>query len=292
MDRISSRQTCCIRSLFISDVHLGSPHAQTSHLLHFLRQYQPENLYLVGDFVDGWRLKKRWHWTESANLVLREIVQAAKRGINVRYAIGNHDDFLYDCPLIHGFQASLPFEVADEFVHYSANGKKYAIIHGDRFDNYHESAPVFSRISEATYDWLLRANHMWNRWSGAVDAGPNLSAGIKRQIRSLSRYIAEFEQSLADYARQVSADGVICGHTHVPKSEIINDVHYCNTGDWVENRTALIEHLDGRMELVRHNGEIPADMIPPPSIEYSRSADEPINRISSLASIASETVEV
>ena len=250
MDRIFPREPSRIRSLFISDVHLGSPHAQAALLLQFLHQYQPDNLYLVGDFVDGWRLKKRWHWSESANLILREIVLAVQQGMHVRYAIGNHDEFLRDCPLIDGFQSSLPFEISDEFVHHTADGRKYIVVHGDRFDDYHQSSPLFSHISEATYDLLLRANRIWNRWSGKNETRPTLSASVKRRISSLSNYIVQFEQSLSDYATASMTEGVICGHTHVPKSEIINGVHYCNTGDWVENKTAFIEHHDGQMELI------------------------------------------
>ena len=266
-----------VRTLFISDAHLGWRHAGSERLLSFLKTVRPDTLYIVGDLIDGWALKKRWHWPKSADDVLRTILSLAKSGTQVRYTVGNHDEFLREAFWQDEIRSRVPIEIADEFTHVAANGETYTVLHGDRFDNFHASAPLCSRLSSGSYELLLRINVWWNRCTGQEGAA-TLSKRVKSRIRSLSRYLHTFENLLSDYARSRGSAGVICGHTHAPRLGLVDGVRYCNTGDWVENATAIIEDSEGRLMLIQDDGSL-IDSFDPSAASAGRSQDERYRRI-------------
>lgn len=248
---IHGRNVRPVRSLFVSDVHLGCRHAQAEAFLDFISQYEPDYLYLVGDFIDGWKLRKRWRWEESYSQILHRLCELSRDGTIIRYAAGNHDDFL------RGFlQHFGVFELADEFVHVAADNRRFLVIHGDRFDAVESKAKWLSVCSSFLYDTLLSLNWAINRLRGKRSAPYAFCGQIKRQIKGLVKFFSNFEHSLAAAADEQHCHGVICGHIHAPKIKQIEQLAYCNTGDWVENCTALVEYDDGAIELVRFHGGV------------------------------------
>jgi UDP-2,3-diacylglucosamine pyrophosphatase LpxH len=246
---IHGRNVRSVRSLFVSDVHLGCRHAQAEAFLDFINRYEPDYLYLVGDFIDGWKLRKRWRWEESYSQILHRLCELSRGGTHIRYAAGNHDDFL------RGFLQHFGiFELADEFVHVAADNRRFLVIHGDRFDGVECKAKWLSVGSSFLYDTLLSLNWAINRLRGNRNAPYAFCGTIKRQIKGLVKFFSNFEQTLAAAADEHDCQGVICGHIHAPKIKQIDELAYCNTGDWVENCTALVEYDDGAMEIIRFHG--------------------------------------
>ncbi|NOG72731.1 UDP-2,3-diacylglucosamine diphosphatase [Roseicella sp. DB1501] len=237
------------RTIFLSDVHLGTRGCRADFLLDFLRRTECERLFLVGDIVDGWRLRKSWYWTEDFDEVLRQILRMARRGVEVTYIPGNHDEMFRDW-------LGLGFEVAGvrmlrEAVHEAADGRRYLIIHGDEFDGVIRYAKVLAHLGDWAYDWALTLNRLFNAarrrlgypyWS--------LSQWLKRQVKEAVKAIDRFELALANEAKRRGLDGVVCGHIHHAEMRRVQGVLYMNDGDWVESCTALVEHADGRFELV------------------------------------------
>jgi UDP-2,3-diacylglucosamine pyrophosphatase LpxH len=236
-----------VRSLFISDVHLGSRFAQADAFLAFLEAYQPEFLYIVGDFVDGWSLRRSWHWNRTYTEILHHLFDWASSGVTVRYTPGNHDEFLRE--FLKDF---LWVEIADEFIHESADQRRYLVIHGDQFDNVELRAAWLSKLGAVGYEFLLCADRWVNRVRRALGLQAwRLSAGVKARIKRVVSFLSGFEQRLADHARSNGCDGVVCGHIHTPALVQRDELTYCNTGDWVENCSALLEFDDGELRLVR-----------------------------------------
>jgi UDP-2,3-diacylglucosamine pyrophosphatase LpxH len=241
-----------VRSIFVSDIHLGCRWSQADQVLEFLEQHQPDFLYLVGDIVDGWRLSRVWHWRPVYNAILRRLIEMSGSGTRVCYAPGNHDafmrEFLHDFRLVH---------VADQFVHEGADGKRYLVLHGDQFDDFEARAPWLSWIGSLAYDGLMRVERVVNgvRATFGGERWP-ICAFAKRKVKGAVTFLSRFEARLADHARVRRCEGVICGHVHTPTDSLHADVRYLNTGDWVENRTALVEHFDGSMQIVSvdHDG--------------------------------------
>jgi UDP-2,3-diacylglucosamine pyrophosphatase LpxH len=242
------------RSVFISDFHLGTRGCRSAFLLDFLRRMECERLYLVGDIIDGWRLRKSWYWDAAHDDLIRLILRAARSGTEVTYLPGNHDEAL---------RAWLGHEVGgvrlrDEVVHVGPDGRRYLVIHGDQFDSVVRYAPFLAHLGDWAYDAALVANRWFNEarrrlgypyWS--------LSQWLKLQVKGAVKAIDRFETALAQEARRRGLDGVICGHIHHAEMRIVQGVVYMNDGDWVESCTALVEHADGRFELVdwaRENG--------------------------------------
>ena len=235
------------RTIFLSDIHLGTRGCRADFLLDFLRRTDCERLYLVGDVVDGWHLRKSWHWTEEFDDVLRHVLIMAKRGTEVVYIPGNHDEM---------FRAWLGLEVAGvklqrEAVHRTADGKRFLVIHGDEFDGVIRYAKFLALLGDWAYDWALTLNRWFNAarrrlgypyWS--------LSQWLKRQVKGAVKAIDRFETALATEAKRRGLDGVVCGHIHHAEMREVGGVLYVNDGDWVESCTALVEHADGRLELV------------------------------------------
>ena len=241
--------TTAYRSVFISDTHLGTRGCRADFLADFLKSVSCENLFLVGDIIDGWRLRRSWFWDQHHDEVLRLILRAARGGANVVYVPGNHDEMMRKyVPLgleICGVKLQM------EAQHVTADGKRLLITHGDAFDSVVRHARILALLGDWAYTLALGVNRYFNKirvrlgypyWS--------LSAWLKRQVKEAVKAIDRFETALADDAGRRGFDGVVCGHIHHAEMRMVNGVMYLNDGDWVESCTALVEHHDGRLELI------------------------------------------
>lgn len=235
------------RALFISDVHLGSRAAKADHLIDFLRCHDAETIYLVGDIVDGWRLRRNWHWPQSHNDVAQKLLRKARKGARIFYIAGNHDEFLRDFQGTH-FGG---IEVCDRAVHEAADGRRYLVMHGDQFDAVIRNARWLAFLGDVAYDVAIVVNRVVSRarrlfglpyWS--------FSAWAKIRVKKAVNFISQFENLLAEEAKREGAHGVVCGHIHHPAMSRIGEIEYINAGDWVEHCTAVGEHRDGRMEII------------------------------------------
>lgn len=236
------------RTVWISDTHLGTRGCKAEYLLDFLRHTDCETLYLVGDIVDGWRLKKSWYWTEKQNEVVREILKKTRNGCQVIYVPGNHDEVMRDYTNLF-FGGVL---VKEEVIHEAADGKRYLVIHGDKFDSVVKYAKWLAHLGDWAYTVLLSTNHYFNmvrRWCKLPYW--SLSAFLKQKVKNAVEFISKFEEAVAYEARQRGVDGVVCGHIHHAEMREIDGILYCNDGDWVESCTALVEAQDGALEIVR-----------------------------------------
>jgi len=237
------------RSIFISDTHLGTRGCRCDFLADFLRRGSAENLFLVGDIIDGWRLRKSWYWDENHDDVLRQILRHARSGTKVTYIPGNHDE-MFRSWLPAGVDIS-SIRLVKEAEHVTADGKRLLIVHGDEFDNVVRYARFLALLGDWAYTTALIANRWFNvarrhlglpYWS--------LSAWLKRQVKEAVKAVDRFESALAAEARRRGFDGVVCGHIHHAEMREVDGIMYMNDGDWVESCTALVEHHDGRMELI------------------------------------------
>ncbi len=241
-------QTYRYRTIWISDVHLGTKGCQAELLLDFLRHTESDTLYLVGDIVDGWRLKHSWYWPQAHNDVVQKLLRKARKHTKVIFVPGNHDEFAR--PFVnHQFGG---IEVHRDFVHETADGRRLLILHGDELDAVVQSAKWLAHIGDWAYRAAMVINVFFNLarkklgyryWS--------LSAYLKYKVKNAVAHIGKFEESVAEMARKRGADGVVCGHIHHPEVRDIGGILYANDGDWVESCTALVEHEDGRLELLR-----------------------------------------
>ena len=239
-----------VRSLFLSDLHLGFRHSRVQSLLEFLNRHEPENLYLVGDFIDGWCLQSRWHWQAECNLIVSRLMDLAKGGTRIRLAIGNHDNFLRGPMVLRFIEQCGMVEVAEEFCHRTADGRQFLILHGDQFDHYERASSITVGFLSLSYEGLLRANSIWSRLTSAALHGNSSFVGqLKRRLKSIGKHVGHFRNQIVRHARHRGVDGVICGHIHAPQHIEIDGVTYCNAGDWVENCTAVIEDRDGDLRL-------------------------------------------
>lgn len=237
-----------VRSLFVSDLHLGSRFAQAEAFLTFLEAYQPEYLYIVGDFLDGWSLQRSWRWRPVNTRILQHLMAWAWSGVTIRYAPGNHDGFLRD--FLKDF---IWFEIADEFLHESADGRRFVVVHGDQFDGVEAKASWLSKLGSWGYDLLLAVDRSLNYVRRRLGRKPwRLSAGVKARIKRIVAFLSGFEERLTEHAQRKRCQGIICGHIHTPVIAPRGEIVYCNTGDWVENCTALLEFDDGELRLVRY----------------------------------------
>ena len=237
------------RSIFISDLHLGTRGCRSDFLADFLHNNSCEHLYLVGDVIDGWRLRKSWYWDATHDEVLRLILGHARAGTEVTYIPGNHDEM---------FRAWLPLglEIAgvrlrQDATHVTADGRRLLVMHGDEFD----SVVRYARFLALLGDWAYTAALVANRWfnAGRRRLGYpywSLSAWLKRQVKEAVKAIDRFESAVAHEAERRGFDGVVCGHIHHAEMRKVGRVTYINDGDWVESCTALVEHHDGRLELI------------------------------------------
>ncbi|SSC66501.1 UDP-2,3-diacylglucosamine diphosphatase [Ciceribacter selenitireducens] len=235
------------RTLFISDVHLGSKAAKADFLLDFLRTHEAETIFLVGDIVDGWRLKRSWYWPQDCNDVVQKLLRKARKGTRIVYIPGNHDEFLRGFPGTH-FGG---IEVAERMIHETADGKKYLVLHGDEFDVVVRNARLVAYLGDWAYDMAININILLAAIRRRLGMPYwSFSAWAKLQVKQAVNFIGEFQKVVAEEARRNDVDGVICGHIHHAVMEDIDGIHYVNTGDWVESCTAIVEHHDGRFELI------------------------------------------
>ena len=249
MNAITGHAHATYRTIFLSDTHLGTRGCRSDFLADFLRRNSCERLFLVGDIIDGWRLRKSWYWDQHHDEVVRLVLRQARAGTEVTYIPGNHDEM---------FRAWLPLglEVAGiklrrEATHTTATGLRLLVIHGDEFD----SVVRYAKFLALLGDWAYTTALVLNRWFNLVRRRLgysywSLSAWLKRQVKEAVKAIDRFETALANEARRRGFDGVVCGHIHHAEMRTVNGVLYLNDGDWVESCTALVEHHDGRLELV------------------------------------------
>jgi UDP-2,3-diacylglucosamine pyrophosphatase LpxH len=238
------------RTLWISDVHLGTRDCKAAQLNHFLKQYQAEQVYLVGDIIDGWRMQSGIYWTRDFTRVLRRLLKLSKQGTPIYYITGNHDEFLRRFAN-HRFDN---IHVLNRAVHTTADGRRLLVIHGDQFDGVARIHHWLKWLGDKGYDLLMAMNRGFNALRERCGYGYwSLAGFLKQHIRHARRYIEEYEQGVAYACQKQGFDGVICGHIHHAASKRIGSVDYYNTGDWVESCTALAEDSEGRVHLLHFN---------------------------------------
>jgi UDP-2,3-diacylglucosamine pyrophosphatase LpxH len=240
-----------VRTLFISDVHLGAKHSQADKFLEMLYRYQPRQIYVVGDFIDGWKLKRRWRWRTTYDRIFERLLTLKRSGTQLYYTPGNHDGFMRAFLADYGVVI-----VQDRFVHEAADGRRYLVMHGDQFDRVEQQMQWLSVVGTYCYDILLSTNY-WLNWARGKRRNRYAFCGmIKRRIKGIVKHVSDYETQLIDAADEENCFGIICGHIHWPRIQRFGKLVYLNTGDWVENCTVLVEYDDGSLELVREDGRL------------------------------------
>jgi len=237
------------RSIFISDIHLGTKDSQASALLDFLRDHESDNLYLVGDIIDGWAIRRKFTWAQAHSDVIQKILRRARKGCNVYYVIGNHDEF------VRGFlplQLGNSVKVDNEFEYISVKQKRYLVTHGDFFDSITMTKKWLAIVGDRAYAFFLRTNRPINyiRKKMGYKRYWSLSRFLKHNVKKSVMFIDDYEQILSLHAKKNDYDGVICGHIHHPEMKDIDGIEYINTGDWVESNSAIVETLEGEFQLL------------------------------------------
>jgi UDP-2,3-diacylglucosamine pyrophosphatase LpxH len=241
-----------VRAVFLSDIHLGTRACQSGRLLEFLREYPAEHLYLLGDIIDFWSMSRGVHWSPNQNTILQKVLRRARHGEQVVFVPGNHDEALREYVGV----AFGDIVVAADFVHETADGRKLLLVHGDEFDQvtrYHRWVAV---LGDAAYNGLVRAN-VWLSWvrrSLGISGYWSLAGYAKRKVKKALQFIFDFEHAVMHHVRERGLDGVVCGHIHWAALKDIDGLTYANCGDWVDSCTAIVEHFDGRLELVDWDG--------------------------------------
>lgn len=235
------------RAVFISDVHLGTKDCQAKKLLKVLNEIECETIYLVGDILDIWSLRRKWYWPKTHNEIVRRLVKDCDNLPNVIFVPGNHDELFRD---YDGYEFG-KVTIKNEAIHETLEGRKILVVHGDEFDAVVTNAKLITKVGDWLYYVLLYVNRKFNRLR-RVFRMPywSLSAFVKKHVKSVISFVANFEKFLVKDARKRGVDGVICGHIHYPQIRNIEGVVYLNCGDWVENCTAIVETLEGKLELV------------------------------------------
>jgi UDP-2,3-diacylglucosamine pyrophosphatase LpxH len=243
------KNTLNVRTVILSDVHLGTPHAKADEVTHFLKHVRCERLLLNGDIIDGWRLRRDGRWTKAHTRFVRRILTLVqKKDTDVIYLRGNHDDFL---------SRLLPMQfdrlrLAEDHVLESVSGR-YLVLHGDVFDSVVKNMVFLAHLGDMGYALLLRVNRAYNAWRKLRGKEYfSLSAAIKARVKQAVSFVGKFEEQVAALARERGCTGVICGHIHTAADKRIGGIHYLNSGDWVESLTAIVEHHDGRFELINY----------------------------------------
>ena len=236
-----------VRTVWISDIHLGTPGCQAQALLDFLRDTHCETLYLVGDIIDGWQLRRNWYWPQEHNDVVQKILRKARKGTRVVFVPGNHDEFARKY-LQHNFGG---VDVVEDCVHTLADGRRLWVTHGDLFDGVIQCAKWLAYAGDMAYEFILKVNRRFNVLRAHLGLPYwSLSKYLKLKVKRAVSYVSDFETAVAHEARRRGLDGVVCGHIHHAEMREIEGVLYCNDGDWVESLTALVEHHDGRLEIL------------------------------------------
>lgn len=248
------------RTIWISDIHLGTSGCQADYLLDFLKHNEAKTFYLVGDIIDGWRLKKSWYWPQAHNDVVQKILRKVRKGAEVFFIPGNHDEVARQfVGMTFG-----DIQIRNEMIHITANGKRLWVTHGDLFDSVMQYAKWLAYLGDSAYTLILVVNRIFNNiriklgfqyWS--------LSQFLKHKVKNAVSFIADFEAIMAREARKRNCDGVVCGHIHKAEIRDIDGLLYCNDGDWVESLTALVETFDGELKII-HWPHILADDVETP----------------------------
>jgi UDP-2,3-diacylglucosamine pyrophosphatase LpxH len=248
MNKPNEFRALSFRTVWISDVHLGFRGCSADHLLDFLHSVHCEYLYLVGDIIDIWEMKKRMFWPQSHNNVVRTILGKAKHGTKVVYVPGNHDELLRD---YHDMTFG-NVHIVEEAIHTGADGRRLLVTHGDKFDSVVRSSRAIAMLGTRLYDWLLKANYLVHWMRRKLDLPHwSLAGFLKHKVKNAVQFISNFEKAVAYETARLGVEGVVCGHIHRPELTQLNGVIYCNCGDWVESCSALVEHHDGSLELLR-----------------------------------------
>ncbi|QZA82484.1 UDP-2,3-diacylglucosamine diphosphatase [Deefgea piscis] len=235
------------RSIWISDLHLGTAGCQADYLLDFLKHTESEQLYLVGDIIDGWAMQRSWYWQQSHNDVIQKILRKARKGTQVTYIPGNHDagarQFI---GLLFG-----DIRIENEVIHTMANGKRFLVIHGDQFDGVIQCARWLAMVGDHAYEITLKLNRWFNHLRARLGFSYwSLSQYLKHKVKKAVHFVDDFEHALANEAKKRGLDGVICGHIHHAEIRTIDGIEYCNDGDWVESLSALVEMPNGELKII------------------------------------------
>ena len=238
-----------VRTVIISDVHLGSTESKAAEVNHFLRHVRCEKLILNGDIIDGWQLQRGGSWAKSHTRFIRIVLKKLeKKDTQVVYLRGNHDDILAQF-------LPLDFEsltIVEEHIHEGINGR-YLVLHGDVFDTVTKNFAWLAHLGDWGYCALLKINRAYNHWRTWRGLEYwSLSKAIKARVKSAVNHVSNFEDHIANLAKSRGCTGVMCGHIHTAADKMLGDVHYLNSGDWVESLTAIVEHYDGRFELINY----------------------------------------
>ena len=243
------------RTLWISDLHLGTPGCQAEALLDFLRHTECETLYLVGDIVDGWQLRRNWYWPQAHNDVVQKLLRKARKGTRVIFIPGNHDEFARR--YLHLNFGGVT--VAEDWVHETADGRKLWVIHGDLFDGVIQCAKWLAHVGDSLYEFTLRLNRHLNTLRARMGLPYwSLSQYLKRRVKRAVSYVDDFENAVAREAKKRGLQGVVCGHIHHAELRDIGGTLYANDGDWVESLTALAEQADGTLQILQWSEFLPA----------------------------------
>jgi len=244
------------RTLWISDVHLGTPGCQAAALLDFLRSTESQTLFLVGDIVDGWQLRRHWFWPQTHNDIVQKLLRKARKGTRVVFIPGNHDEFARRY-LGHNFGG---IEVAEDWLHVTADGRRFWITHGDLYDGVIQCARWLAHVGDHVYEFLLKLSRRLNSIRARMGLPYwSLSRYLKLKVKRAVSYVGEFEAVLAREARKRGADGVVCGHIHHAELREVDGIVYANDGDWVESLTALAEQADGTLEILHWADHMPVE---------------------------------
>lgn len=257
------------RAIWISDVHLGTSGCQANYLLDFLKHNDSDYLYLVGDIIDGWALKRGWYWHQSHNDVVQKILRKARKGTQVTYIAGNHDEVMRQfLGLAFG-----GIEICDEAVHVTADGRKLLITHGDLFDAVIQCARWLAIVGDHAYTVTLRLNRWFNHIRARFGLEYwSLSQFLKHKVKKAVNFVTQFEEAVAKEARERGMDGVVCGHIHKAEMREINGILYCNDGDWVESMSALVETMEGELKIVTWQSILDTEpkLLPVPQTEVAQ----------------------
>jgi len=238
------------RSVFISDVHLGTKMSQPQALLEFIKTFECERLYLVGDIIDGWAMSKSFYWPQEHNDVIQKIMRMARKGTLVTYLPGNHDEFMRS----FGNHQFGNIVLTDHITHRGLDGKSYMVMHGDQFDVVVKNMKWLSHIGSWAYDFTIGLNVVIAKVRNWFNMPYwSLSAWVKYKVKQAVNFIGDFEENLAKFAKSRGANGIICGHIHHANIRDIGDVKYMNCGDWVESCTALVETYDGKWIIIKYS---------------------------------------
>lgn len=241
------------RTAWISDLHLGSRGCMADGVLEFLKYNEFDRLYLVGDIIDMWALRRGIYWPQEHSDVIQKILRKGRKGTELIYIPGNHDEFLKD---FLGFYASV--QLRQNAIHTTADGRRMLIIHGHELDTVVQNLGWLAHVGDVGYRALIRCNGVVNRVRRCFGLPRwSLSAYVKAEVKNVVSFIGKFEEAVVRYAKDHDVDAVLCGHIHTASRRWIGDVEYLNSGDWVESGTAIVEHFDGRLELIRQRPDLP-----------------------------------